>query len=177
MANYPYHNYQQPTGYQQSIFQQFPQQNGLFCRPVTCLEEVRAVPVDFGGAPMVFLDAAHGMVYTKVFNSMTGEADVVQYQRVNSQPPQTVSFEDFHQLQQTVSQLQQELEGVKYQRKRVREGDYESDNRYFESYSQRGKSHADNYDSSTEQSQLETSEQYLARQRRSAVRDDRTEYV
>ncbi len=173
MANYPYYQPPMMMGYQQPAQQQ---QTGLFCRPVTCLEEVRATPVDFSGNPMVFLDAAHGMAYTKIFNSATGDSEIIQYRRVNAQQMQPVTMEAFSQLQQTVIDLRRELDAIKNPVKE--EYPYEQhDRQYPQCYPQRRKPYADDYADGTEQPQLETSDQYLARQRRSAARADSTEYV
>lgn len=172
---YPYYNpHPFSAGYTQN-FNNAPTNDGLFCRMVSCVDEVRATPADFSGKPLVFLDASHGLAYTKVFNSATGEIEIGTYRRVNEQQAQPVMMEEFVRLQQMVVSLQRELDAIK---KPMKEECYaEPDSQYPDRYSQRGKSYADNYESSTEQPRLETSEQYLARQRRSAVRDDRTEYV
>lgn len=174
MANYPYYQPPMMMGYQQPVQQQ---QNGLFCRPVTCLDEVRATPVDFSGSPMVFLDAAHGMAYTKAFNSMTGDSEIIQYRRVAAQQPQTVSVEAFAQLQQTVATLQQELDAIKNPRIKEEYQYEQPDRQYPDRYPQRRKPYADDYADSAEQPQFETGDQYLARQRRSAARADGPEHV
>lgn len=173
---YPYYNpHPFSAGYTQNFSNNAPTNDGLFCRMVSCVDEVRATPADFSGKPLVFLDASHGLAYTKMFNSATGEIEIGTYRRVNERQAQPVMMEEFVRLQQMVVSLQQELDAIK---KPMKEECYaEPDSQYPDRYSQRGKSYADNYESSTEQPRLETSEQYLARQRRSAVRDDRTEYV
>jgi hypothetical protein len=53
----------------------------------------------------------------------------------------------------------------------------EHDPQYSDRYSQRRRPYADDYDRGAEQSRLETSEQYLARQKRSTVGADRPEHV
>lgn len=174
---YPYYNAQPYSmGYNQQNFANAAQPTGgLYCRPVTCIDEVRATQVDFSGNPMVFLDAAHGMAYTKIFNAATGDSEIIQYRRVNAQQVQPVTMEAFSQLQQTVASLRQELDALK---KPVKEEYHaESDPQYPDRYSQRRRPYADDYDRGAEQSRLETSEQYLARQKRSTVGADRPEHV
>lgn len=174
---YPYYNAQPYSmGYNQQNFANAAQPTGgLYCRPVTCIDEVRATQVDFSGNPMVFLDAAHGMAYTKIFNAATGDSEIIQYRRVNAQQMQPVTMEAFSQLQQTVASLRQELDALK---KPVKEEYHaEPDPQYPDRYSQRRRPYADDYDRGAEQPRLETSEQYLARQKRSAVGADRPEYV
>lgn len=170
---YPYYNTNPfGMGYQQQNTQQ---SSGLFCRPVTCLDEVRATPVDFSGNPMVFLDAAHGMAYTKIFNAATGDSEIIQYRRVNAQQTQPVTMEAFAQLQQTVASLRQELDALK---KPVKEEYHaEPDPQYSDRYSQRRRPYADDYDGGGEQPRLETSTEYLARQKRSTAGANRPEYV
>lgn len=173
---YPYYNPQPfSAGYNQQNFASTPQPTGgLYCRPVTCIDEVRATQVDFSGNPMVFLDAAHGMAYTKIFNAATGDSEIIQYRRVNAQQMQPVTMEAFSQLQKTVGDLRRELDAMK----NVREEYYEQpDPQHPDRYSQRRRPHADDYDRGGEQSRLETGEQYLARQKRSTTGADRPEHV
>lgn len=182
MANYPYHNYQQPMmgyqqpmmGYQQPV--QPVQQSDIFCRRVSCVDEVRAFPVDFNGSPALFWDVSHGTVYTKAFNPATGESEVVQYQRTNAQKPQTVSIEEFQQLQQTVSDLQQTMSRLMQRQKE--ETIYEQpDRQYHDSYPQRCRPDENDYAGGSEQPQFETGRQYLERKRRQAAGADSPEYV
>lgn len=177
---YPYYNAQPYSmGYNQQNFANTAQNpGGLHCRPVTCIDEVRATQVvDFSGTPMVFLDAAHGMAYTKAFNAATGDSEIIQYRRVNAQQMQPVTMEAFSQLQQTVATLQQKLESIKNVRVKEEYPYEQPDRQYPQCYPQRRKPYADDYADSAEQPQLETSDQYLARQRRSAARADSTEHV
>lgn len=174
---YPYYNPQPfSTGYNQQNFANTPQPTGgLYCRPVTCIDEVRATQVDFSGNPMVFLDAAHGMAYTKIFNAATGDSEIIQYRRVNAQQMQPVTMEAFCQLQKTVGDLRRELDAIKNP---VKEEYYEQpDPQYSDRHSQRRRPHADDYDRGGEQPRLETSAEYLARQKRSTAGADRPEYV
>lgn len=169
---YPYYNNPQPFPMN---YNSGNQQSGLFCRPVTCLDEVRATPVDFSGNPMVFLDAAHGMAYTKIFNAATGDSEIIQYRRVNAQQMQPVTMEAFSQLQQTVASLRQELDAIKNP---VREEYHEQpDSQYPDRYPQRRRPYADDYDRGAEQPRLETGTEYLARQKRAAAGADRPEHV
>lgn len=175
---YPYYNAQPYSmGYNQQNFANAAQPTGgLYCRPVTCIDEVRATQVDFSGNPMVFLDAAHGMAYTKIFNAATGDSEIIQYRRVNAQQVQPVTMEVFSQLQKTVTDMRRELDAIKNPAKE--ECQYEQpDPQYSERYSQRRRPHADDYCRNADQSQPETGAEYPARQKRTAVGADRSEYV
>lgn len=173
---YPYYNpHPFSAGYAQNFSNNAPTNDGLFCRMVSCVDEVRATPADFSGKPLVFLDASHGLTYTKVFNPATGESEIGTYRRVNEQQAQPVMMEEFVRLQQMVVSLRQELDAIK---KPMKEECYaEPDSQYSDRYSQRRRPHADDYDRSDEHPRIETSEQYLARQKRSAAGTNRAEYV
>lgn len=100
MANYPPYGqpmYQQPVYPQQTYQQQWqnrtvqptyqPPVQQYTIQPtinmVTCREEAVAAQIDFNPAIVnVYVDAAHGMIYTKQFNPNTGAADFGDYQRI-----------------------------------------------------------------------------------------------
>ena len=64
---------------------QMPATSSLQGRMVTSREEALGVPVDFSGAPMLFPDLAHGVIYFKQFNSGTGSSDFREF-RLNDMP-------------------------------------------------------------------------------------------
>lgn len=68
---------------------QSPRANTINGRMVTSREEALGVPVDFAGGVTVMPDISHGSIYTKVFNTQTGNADFVEYRRVA--PEQSVA--------------------------------------------------------------------------------------
>lgn len=135
--NYPYPAYNQPYSpmqtYQPPMYSQ-PQQiapaapqaaqqvnQGLSnaSRPVTNREEAMGVPADFSGALMVFPDLSNNRVYLKRWNMQTGAADFGEFAPVipsNNEPQKTMAFaslEDFQGLQETVSNLQKEIDRLK----------------------------------------------------------------
>ena len=73
--------YQQPTyGYQEQPQITRPQYiNFLKGRPVSSLEEVRAMSVDFDGSISYFPDIANNRIYTKQVN-MDGTSTVLMYE-------------------------------------------------------------------------------------------------
>lgn len=92
-------------------------------RPVTNREEALGTPADFSGAPMVFPDITHNRVYIKRWNIQTGNADFMEYvspvtttQTVEQSQKQDVIFaslQDFQDLQETVANLQEEINRLK----------------------------------------------------------------
>lgn len=135
MANYPPYGqpmYQQPI-YPQQAYQQQAQawqnrvQQPTYQAPVqqysiqpainmvTCREEAVAAQIDFNPAIVnVYVDTAHGMIYTKQFNPNTGAADFGDYQRINPEQhaqqeatqqaaPEYVTMEAFHGLENRVN--------------------------------------------------------------------------
>lgn len=91
-------------------------------RPVTNREEAVSTPADFGGALMLFPDITHNRVYLKRWNVQTGNADFVEYAPVipANAEPQTeqsavafASLQDFQDLQETVTNLQEEIDRMK----------------------------------------------------------------
>lgn len=101
--------------------QQAPQGLSNASRPVTNREEAMGVPADFSGALMVFPDLSNNRVYLKRWNMQTGSADFGEFAPVisagnESQQQKTatfVSLQDFQELQDTVTNLQKEIEHMK----------------------------------------------------------------
>lgn len=137
--NYPYPTYNQPYSpmqtYQPPMYSQ-PQQiapastqtaqqtnQGLSyaSRPVTNREEAVSTPADFSGALMVFPDLANNRIYLKRWNVQTGSADFGEFAPVipaNNEPQQKevmafANLDDFQRLQETVTNLQKEIERLK----------------------------------------------------------------
>lgn len=77
------------------------------------------VPADFSGALMVFPDLSNNRVYLKRWNMQTGSADFGEFAPVipaGNEPQKTAAFaslEDFQGLQDTVANLQKEIERLK----------------------------------------------------------------
>lgn len=79
----PWQNrYQQPVSYQpQPVVQPMPIQPVV--RMVTSKEEAVATQIDFNPSVInLFVDLAHGMIYTKRFNANTGAADYDDYKLI-----------------------------------------------------------------------------------------------
>lgn len=88
-------------------------------RPVTNREEAVGTPADFSGALMVFPDLSNNRIYLKRWNMQSGSADFGEFAPVvptSSEPQKPVAFaslEDFQGLQDTVANLQKEIERLK----------------------------------------------------------------
>lgn len=74
---YPNYNYYQPRQQQQQPQPQIPP--FLKGRPVSSLEEVRAIPIDFDGSVFYFPDIANRRIYTKQIN-LDGTALINMYE-------------------------------------------------------------------------------------------------
>lgn len=117
--NYPY--YPQPQG-PQPIYPQRPNmayvdqtqpQMGIKGRPVTSIEEARAISIDFDGSVFYFPDLANKRIYTKQIN-MDGTSSLNVYEWKNDpvvSSPQYVTREEFEtvlkQLKQAIENQQQ----------------------------------------------------------------------
>lgn len=91
-------------------------------RPVTNREEAVSTPADFSGALMVFPDLPNNRVYLKRWNMQTGSADFGEFAPVIPEQPREnetkqatafASLEEFHGLQETVANLQEEINRLK----------------------------------------------------------------
>lgn len=71
--------------------------NFLKGRPVSSLEEVRAMPVDFDGSISYFPDVANNRIYTKQIN-LDGTCTVLMYEpkEIPSQESNYVTREEFN---------------------------------------------------------------------------------
>ncbi len=103
--------YQQQNsyGYQQQPQPQFPRPqyiNFLKGRPVSSLEEVRAMSVDFDGSISYFPDIANNKIYTKQVN-MDGTSTVLMYE-LKEIPTQESVNNDFitrEEFERAISEL------------------------------------------------------------------------
>lgn len=114
--NYPYYStpaatyYNPPIRYT-GIEQPQPQIKG---RPVTSIEEVRAMTIDFDGSVFFFPDLANRRIYTKQIN-YDGTSTINTYellQVANKSSSEYVTRDEFDRL---VLQLQQKFAGTEVQ--------------------------------------------------------------
>lgn len=119
-ANYPY--YPSTQSQPQPIYQprqpvayveQPSSQMGIKGRPVTSIEEARAISIDFDGSVFYFPDLANKRIYTKQIN-MDGTSSLNVYEWKNDpviSSPQYVTREEFEtvlkQLKETLMQHQE----------------------------------------------------------------------
>lgn len=111
--NYPY--YTTPQYYPQARYgpveQPQPQIKG---RPVTSIEEVRAIPIDFDGSVFFFPDLANKRIYTKQIN-YDGTSTINTYELLlsaNKSNEQYVTRDEFDRL---IAQLHQRFAGTELQ--------------------------------------------------------------
>ena len=106
---YPNYNYFPQN--QQPIRQQPPMQNQgilyLKGRPVSSIEEVKAIPIDFDGSIFIFPDIANKQIYTKQIN-LDGTASINVYelkilQQPTAQPQMTdyITRDEFNEQMET----------------------------------------------------------------------------
>lgn len=82
---------------------QQPQPAGMACRQVSCIDEVRAWPVDLSGAPLIFYNPQAQRFYTKTLNTMTGTSTVMEFEPAQ---PQQMGGETNAQLLERVERLE-----------------------------------------------------------------------
>lgn len=91
-------------------------------RPVSNREEAVAAQIPFEGSISVFPDITHNRVYIKRWNMQTGASDFVDFAPVvqtagepdvNKDDAVFASIQDFQDLQETVNNLQKEIERLK----------------------------------------------------------------
>ena len=110
-TNYPYYP-QQPMYPRPGIqyVDQTQPQMGIKGRPVSSIEEARAISIDFDGSVFYFPDLANRRIYTKQIN-MDGTASLNVYELKNEpvvSSPQYVTREEF---ETTLAQLKQAMLG------------------------------------------------------------------
>lgn len=112
---YPNYNYYPPRQQQQMQPQQPQQQIPPFLkgRPVSSLEEVRAIPIDFDGSIFYFPDIANRRIYTKQIN-LDGTALINMYEfkpiPVAQEPISNVNTDSFitrEEFDETVSRIKE----------------------------------------------------------------------
>ena len=84
-------------------------------RPVSSIDEVRAIPIDFDGSVFFFPDFANKRIYTKQIN-MDGTASLFMYEMKEIPTAQTVSSSDFitrDEFNKALAQLQLAIENKK----------------------------------------------------------------
>ena len=125
MANFPpYNPYQQQMMGMQQMMPQMPaqvpvapqmQQGGLspMSRPVSGKEEAMAAAADFSGAMMLFPDIAHGRVYLKRGNMLTGAADFLEFAPVTEQRPVQTEYVSVQTFQTELEKLRSEIASMK----------------------------------------------------------------
>lgn len=86
--------------------------NFLKGRPVSSLDEVRAISVDFDGSISYFPDIANNRIYTKQVN-IDGTSTVLMYELKEIPVPEPVVPQDFitrEEFNQTLIELKKSLE-------------------------------------------------------------------
>ena len=130
MTNYPY-QYQQPwIGYQQRPQQWYqppaqpqPMQNPQPVQAVmvTSKAEMEAAQIPFDPAVVtVYVDMAHGAVYTKRFNSQTGGADVETFARLTGTPAQEAAPDP---MGEQIADLMRRVEALEARKSGKKEAD------------------------------------------------------
>lgn len=108
---YPNYNYYPPRQQPQQPQQQIPP--FLKGRPVSSLEEVRAIPIDFDGSIFYFPDIANRRIYTKQIN-LDGTALINMYEfkpiPVAQEPISNVNTDSFitrEEFNETISRIKE----------------------------------------------------------------------
>lgn len=82
-------------------------QQGMACRPVSCIDEVRAWPVDLSGAPLIFYNPQAQRFYTKTLNTMTGSSAVVEFEPTQ---PQTTGGDQTAEIMARLEKVEKIIE-------------------------------------------------------------------
>lgn len=108
---YPNYNYYPPRQQQNPQPQQIPP--FLKGRPVSSLEEVKAIPIDFDGSVFYFPDIANRRIYTKQIN-LDGTASINMYEYKTipvAQEPTTMQNTDTYitreEFEQTMGKIKE----------------------------------------------------------------------
>lgn len=112
-TNYPYYSTQQSYYNQPVRYIEQPQLQ-IKGRPVTSIEEVRAMTIDFDGSVFYFPDLANKRIYTKQINyDGTSTINIYELLQVaNKSETQYVTRDEFNGL---ISQLHQRFAGIEVQ--------------------------------------------------------------
>lgn len=120
---YPNYNYYPPRQQQQMQPQQPQQQIPPFLkgRPVSSLEEVRAIPIDFDGSIFYFPDIANRKIYTKQIN-LDGTALINMYEfkpiPVAQEPTSNANTDSFitrEEFDETMSKIKEMFAAIPVQ--------------------------------------------------------------
>lgn len=114
MANYPYYQQAQPQIQPSPYFGQMPRpqpyidqtqpQMGIKGRPVSSIEEARAVSIDFDGSVFYFPDLANKRIYTKQIN-MDGTSTLNVYEWKNEPVPNSGQYITREEFETAITQL------------------------------------------------------------------------
>ena len=113
-VNYPYYSpqVQYPYMAQQAPPQRIPYveqpQIGIKGRPVSSVEEVKAISIDFDGSVFFFPDLANQKIYTKQIN-LDGTSTINIYSLENNGTNQIPQYVTKEELELALSQLKQEI--------------------------------------------------------------------
>lgn len=117
-VNYPYYSPQVQYPYiaQQASMAAPPQripyveqpQIGIKGRPVSSVEEVKAISIDFDGSVFFFPDLANQKIYTKQIN-LDGTSTINIYSLENNGTNQIPQYVTKEELELALSQLKQEI--------------------------------------------------------------------
>ena len=113
-VNYPYYSpqVQYPYMAQQAPPQRIPYveqpQIGIKGRPVSSVEEVKAISIDFDGSVFFFPDLANQKIYTKQIN-LDGTSTINIYSLENNGANQVPQYVTKEELELALSQLKQEI--------------------------------------------------------------------
>lgn len=117
-VNYPYYSpqVQYPYMAQQTSMAAPPQripyveqpQIGIKGRPVSSVEEVKAISIDFDGSVFFFPDLANQKIYTKQIN-LDGTSTINIYSLENNGANQIPQYVTKEELELALSQLKQEI--------------------------------------------------------------------
>ena len=105
---YPQNNYTYYPQQQQQYVRPHQQQvtTGLKGRPVSSVEEARAMPIDFDGSIFYFPDLANKRIYTKQIN-MDGTSTILMYElkEIPIEQPITDNYITRAEFENTIGQL------------------------------------------------------------------------
>lgn len=98
---------QQPQQY----YQRQPYVLGLRGRPVSSIDEVRAIPVEFDGSVSYFPDLANNRIYTKQIN-LDGTASLLMYElkEIPTSAPTDVEYITRQEFESVLAQLRKEAQ-------------------------------------------------------------------
>ena len=115
---YPNYNYFPQN--QQPLRQQTPMQNQgiiyLKGRPVSSIEEVKAIPIDFDGSIFIFPDIANKQIYTKQINlDGTASMNMYEYKEVPTEAFNSSNFVTRQEFDETLNDIKGALNMIAQQ--------------------------------------------------------------